>query len=143
MQMQTLKFVKKTAPPWSSGTVSTPSGTVYRVSTEWTRQDYWGMIKSRSGAFRMNYSVPPGLYAVGEPTKDSDVFVTANYKLTFDTLRRELKGLNAWILVLDTKSINVWCAAGGAPSRMMTAGHKSHETEQTRSFRTVSLPHSP
>jgi hypothetical protein len=70
------------------------------------------MIKSRSGAFRMNYSVPPGLYAVGEPTKDSDVFVTANYKLTFDTLRRELKGLNAWILVLDTKSINVWCAAG-------------------------------
>jgi acetyl-CoA decarbonylase/synthase complex subunit gamma len=112
MQMQTLKFIKKTAPPWSSGTISTPNGPVYKVSTEWARQDYWGMIKSRSGAFRMNYSVPPGLYAVGEPTKDSDVFVTANYKLTFDVLRRELKGMNAWILVLDTKSINVWCAAG-------------------------------
>ena len=54
----------------------------------------------------------PGLYAVGEPNKDSDVFVSANYKLSFDVLRRELKGLNAWILVLDTKSINVWCAAG-------------------------------
>jgi acetyl-CoA decarbonylase/synthase complex subunit gamma len=40
------------------------------------------------------------------------VFVTANYKLSFDILRRSLKGLNAWILVLDTKSINVWCAAG-------------------------------
>jgi hypothetical protein len=40
------------------------------------------------------------------------VFVTANYKLTFDILRRALKGMNAWILVLDTKSINVWCAAG-------------------------------
>ncbi len=70
------------------------------------------MIKSRIGAFRMNYAVTPGLYAVGDPTKDSDVFVTANYKLTFDILRRELKGMNAWILVLDTKSINVWCAAG-------------------------------
>ena len=112
MQMQTLKFIKKTAPPWSSGTVSTPNGPVYKVSTDWTRPDYWGMIKSRAGAFRMNYAVEPGLYAVGEPTKDSDVFVTANYKLTFDTLRRELKGLNAWVLVLDTKSINVWCAAG-------------------------------
>ena len=61
------------------------------------------MIKSRIGAFRMNYSVIPGLYAVGEPTSDSDVFVTANYKLTFDILRRELKDLNAWILALDTK----------------------------------------
>ncbi len=70
------------------------------------------MIKSRVSAFRMNYAVEPGLYAVGEPTRDSDVFVTANYKLTFDTLRRELAGMNAWVLVLDTKSINVWCAAG-------------------------------
>jgi len=112
MQMQTLKFVKKIAPPWSNGTVSTPNGPVYKVSTDWARPDYWGMIKSRAGAFRMNYAVEPGLYAVGQPTTDSDVFVTANYKLTFDTLRRELKGLNAWVLVLDTKSINVWCAAG-------------------------------
>jgi hypothetical protein len=60
----------------------------------------------------MNYAVSPGLYAVGDPSGDSDVFVTANYKLTFDVLRRELKGLNAWVLVLDTRSINVWCAAG-------------------------------
>jgi len=110
--IQTLKFVKKTAPSWSLGTVSTPSGAVYKISTDWSRADYWGMIKSRTSAFRMNYSVQPGLYAVGDPTKDADVFVTANYKLTFDTLRRELKGLNTWILVLDTKSINVWCAAG-------------------------------
>jgi hypothetical protein len=38
--------------------------------------------------------------------------VTANYKLTFDKLRKELKGLHAWLLVLDTHGINVWCAAG-------------------------------
>jgi hypothetical protein len=56
--------------------------------------------------------VPPGLYAAGEPGKDSHVLVSANYKLSFDALRRELKGLNSWILVLDTKGINVWCAAG-------------------------------
>lgn len=60
----------------------------------------------------MRYSVEPGLYAIGEPNNESDVFVTANYKLSFDILRKSLKGLNAWILVLDTKSINVWCAAG-------------------------------
>ena len=112
MQMQTLQFVKKVAPPWTAGSIDTPAGSVFRLSSDWSRPDYWGMIKSRSGAFRMNYAVSPGLYAVGDPTKDSDVFVTANYKLTFDMLRRELKGMHAWILVLDTKSINVWCAAG-------------------------------
>ncbi len=110
--MQTLKFVKKEVPSWTTGTIAIPGGSVFRVSSDWARPDYSGMIRSRIGAFRMNYSVTPGLYGVGEPAKNSDVFVTANYKLTFDILRRSLKGLNAWLLVLDTKSINVWCAAG-------------------------------
>jgi CO dehydrogenase/acetyl-CoA synthase delta subunit len=38
--------------------------------------------------------------------------VSANYKLSFDILRRALTGHHAWVLVLDTKGINVWCAAG-------------------------------
>ncbi len=112
MQMQTLQFVKKVMPPWATATISTPAGAIYKVSSDWSRADTWGMVKSRTGAFRMSYSVPAGLYAVGEPAKESDVFVTANYKLTFDILRRELRGMNAWVLVLDTKSIKVWCAAG-------------------------------
>lgn len=60
----------------------------------------------------MAYTVKPGLYAVGLPDAKSDVLVTANYKLSFDVVRRELKGLAVWVLVLDTKGINVWCAAG-------------------------------
>jgi CO dehydrogenase/acetyl-CoA synthase gamma subunit (corrinoid Fe-S protein) len=60
----------------------------------------------------MRYAVEPGLYAIGEPDSESNVFVTANYKLSFDILRKNLKGMNSWILVLDTKGINVWCAAG-------------------------------
>lgn len=38
--------------------------------------------------------------------------VTANYKLTFDTVRAALHTLNLWLLVVDTRGINVWCAAG-------------------------------
>jgi acetyl-CoA decarbonylase/synthase complex subunit gamma len=56
--------------------------------------------------------VNPGLYSIGSPDQSSDVFVTANYKLSFDVLRKNLSGLNCWILVLDTRGINVWCAAG-------------------------------
>lgn len=66
----------------------------------------------RSSIKRNNYKVEPGLYAAGIPNDNSDVFVSANYKLSFDVLRKNLSGLSAWILVLDTKGVNVWCAAG-------------------------------
>jgi acetyl-CoA decarbonylase/synthase complex subunit gamma len=60
----------------------------------------------------MRYTVDPGLYALGNPDKGSPVMVSANYKMSFDRLREVLPGRDTWILVLDTKGINVWCAAG-------------------------------
>lgn len=60
----------------------------------------------------MHYRIEPGLYALGTPDENSPVMVTANYKMSFDKLREALAGRNAWILILDTKGINVWCAAG-------------------------------
>jgi len=61
---------------------------------------------------RMNYSVDPGLYALGNPDHASQVLVTANYKMSFDALRSALPNRNVWILALNTEGINVWCAAG-------------------------------
>ena len=66
----------------------------------------------RWGFGRSHYSIAPGLYAIGNPTADSEVLVSANYKLSFDVLRRAIGDLNLWILVIDTKGVNVWCAAG-------------------------------
>ena len=60
----------------------------------------------------MNYIVPSGLYAIGAPTSRSPVIVTANYKMTYDIVRRALAGCSVWLLVLETYGINVWCAAG-------------------------------
>ena len=98
--------------PWIVGAASTPAGLVPRVSTHFNAADRWGAVKVRLGLRRMRYAVEPGLYAVGSPTAESPVFVSANYKLSFDHLRRELEGINGWIMVIDTKGINVWCAAG-------------------------------
>ena len=95
-------------PEWITGSVETPVGKACKVSTGWSLADHWGQIKSRTSGFRMKYVAEPGLYAVGNPDKDSDVLVSSNYKLSFDILRRSLQGLNVWILVLDTKGINVW-----------------------------------
>lgn len=64
------------------------------------------------GIKRNHYTVSPGLYGVGAPHRKSPVIVTANYKLSFDTVRSSLAGQDAWLLVLDTCGINVWCAAG-------------------------------
>jgi hypothetical protein len=88
------------------------SSTLPHVSARLGMKDYLGAVMVRMGIRRDAYRVAPGLYAVGHPTSDSDVFVTANYKLSFDTLRKNLDGMDGWILVLDTKGINVWCAAG-------------------------------
>lgn len=83
-----------------------------QVGTHLSPRDCLGILRARIGIARNQYKLNPGLYCVGNPTAESSIFVTANYKLSFDFLRKELSGINAWILVVDTRGINVWCAAG-------------------------------
>jgi len=98
--------------PFVAGFIDTPAGPVPRVATALTPADRIGAAAVRCGISRNRCAIAPGLYAVGAASADSPVLVTANYKLTFDTLRRKLAGVDAWVLVLDTRGVNVWCAAG-------------------------------
>jgi acetyl-CoA decarbonylase/synthase complex subunit gamma len=98
--------------PFETGKIHTPAGPVPKVPADLVSNDRWGTFKARWGVGRMDYSIPPGLYAVGNPDDRSTVLVTANYKMSFDKLREQLPERDAWILVLDTDGINVWCAAG-------------------------------
>jgi acetyl-CoA decarbonylase/synthase complex subunit gamma len=98
--------------PWTDGVHATALGDIPRARTKLGAGDRLGTLKIRCGFGRASYSVPPGLYAVGSPADRSPVLLSANYKLSFDALRAVLGGRDAWILVLDTKGINVWCAAG-------------------------------
>lgn len=85
---------------------------VPKTSSTLNWQDRLGAVKVRWGIGRDNYRVNPGLYKIGNPGSQSDVFISANYKLSFDALRKNLADIDAWILVIDTKGVNVWCAAG-------------------------------
>jgi acetyl-CoA decarbonylase/synthase complex subunit gamma len=85
---------------------------VPRISSALSVADHLGACKARWALNRMNFIVPPGLYAVGTPDGDAPVVVTCNYKMTYDIIRRELSGRNVWLLVLETFGVNVWCAAG-------------------------------
>jgi hypothetical protein len=82
------------------------------LSIQLTWRDVVGGWRVRWGWGRMHYRIAPGLYRIGQPDADSPVLVTANYKFTVDKVRRQLAGLDVWLLVLDTKGVNVWCAAG-------------------------------
>ena len=113
-----------------------------RVATKLALRDTLGTIGARTGFSRNNYKITPGLYCIGEPSTTSPVLVTANYKLSFDTLRKGLVGVNAWLLVIDTRGINVWCAAGKgtfSAEEIAYQVHKAH-LDQIVTHREVLLP---
>jgi hypothetical protein len=112
MQAEIVQDPPSTTEPWVLGTLDTPVRVVPRVDTRLRPTDHLGTWRVRWGIGRMRYRVDPGLYAVGQPTPDSPVLVFANYKMSFDGLRSQLAGVDAWVLVLDTQGVNVWCAAG-------------------------------
>lgn len=129
-------------PAWQTGWIAAATGPVPRVDTRLTAADRCGAVRVRCNLGRMNYKVPPGLYAVGAPDATSPTLVTANYKLTFDRLRKELGGQNAWLLVLDTDGINVWCAAGKGSFGTEELLRRLRDTrlEQVTTNRTLVLP---
>ncbi len=91
---------------------SIPSPEIRTTASTLTLANRLDHFLARWGVNRMGHIVKPGLYRLGNPTPDSLVFVSANYTLSFDAVRTTLTRTDCYILVLDTKGINVWCAAG-------------------------------
>jgi NAD-dependent dihydropyrimidine dehydrogenase PreA subunit len=77
-------------------------------------------------------ATPPGLRAVGNPGRQSPVLLTGNYTLTVRRLLAALRGRDVWLLVANSRGINVWCAAGG--------GHLTHH-EVISALRTSGVEH--
>jgi ubiquinone/menaquinone biosynthesis C-methylase UbiE/NAD-dependent dihydropyrimidine dehydrogenase PreA subunit len=57
--------------------------------------------------------VEPGLRRLGNPDHKAPVFVTSNFHLTVRRVEKALSAIDAWLLVVPTKGINVWCSAAG------------------------------
>jgi hypothetical protein len=112
------------------------------VKTKLEARDVLGRWKMRWGMGRDRYRIEPGLYAAGNPNADSPVLVTANYKMTFDVLRGQLSELDAWILVLETHGVNVWCAAGKGTfgTDQVVERVKTTRLEEVVSHRKLLLP---
>jgi hypothetical protein len=85
---------------------------IFQATHQLSLANHWDHFRARIGYKRSEHRLEPGLYTLGKPNPGSPVFVTGNYTLSFDALRSSLEGIESYILVLDTKGINVWCAAG-------------------------------
>jgi len=59
-----------------------------------------------------------GLIILGSPGADAPVFLTGNFRLTVERVRHALRGSDAYLLVANSRGVNVWCAA--------TGGHLTH-----------------
>jgi ubiquinone/menaquinone biosynthesis C-methylase UbiE len=82
-----------------------------RVTPETLLLDVWSFF---------NRIIPPytkqatGLYRIGNPGRSSPVLVTGNYELTVRRLVNAIDGsVDCWLVVANSRGINVWCAAGG------------------------------
>ena len=115
---------------------------MFLTTSQLAASDRWDHFLARIGYKRSEHRLEPGLYALGKPTPDSRVFVTANYTLSFDALRAALDGMDGYILVLDTQGINVWCAAGKGTfgtdeivHRVFAPGVAAHEVKKRTGFK--------
>ncbi len=54
-----------------------------------------------------------GLVKIGRPGRDAPVLLTCNFHLTRERVRRALEGMDAYLLVANSRGVNVWCAATG------------------------------
>lgn len=99
-------------PACGCGEAPAPAGGIRTTDSTITVANRLDHFMARWGWNREGHRVEPGLYKLGNPTAESPVFASANYTLSFDALRSALGGRDAWILVLETYGINVWCAAG-------------------------------
>jgi NAD-dependent dihydropyrimidine dehydrogenase PreA subunit len=59
------------------------------------------------------FPCPTGLLRIGSPGPDSPVLLTCNFRLTVERVKRALRGIDAYLLVANSRGVNVWCAATG------------------------------
>lgn len=86
--------------------------------------------------------VKTGLIKIGKPGRNSPVFLTCNYHLTVQRVKRSLRGMDAYLLVANSRGINVWCGAAGGhfTNHSVISVLKTSGIEELVDHKTVVLP---
>jgi len=83
-----------------------------------------------------------GLIKIGNPGRHSPVLITGNFHLTVQRVKKSLHGLDVYLLVANSRGINVWCAAAGGhlTNRDVISVLKTSGIEKLVDHRRVILP---
>ncbi len=83
-----------------------------------------------------------GLVRIGNPDRNSPVLLTCNYHLTVLRVKKQLKGINAFLLIANSRGVNVWCASTGGllTNHDVISVLKTSGIEQLVEHRNVILP---
>jgi len=84
----------------------------------------------------------PGLIKIGNSNQNSPVFLTCNFHLTVERVKRALREIDCYLLIANSKGINVWCAAteGHFTNHDVVSILKTTGIEKLVSHRKVILP---
>lgn len=88
--------------------------------------------------------VEPKIYAIGEPDKNSPVFVTTNFSLTYFIVSGEIEnsGISAWLVIPETEGMSVltsW-AAGKFSGAVIGKAVKEFGLEEMTDTREIVIP---
>jgi NAD-dependent dihydropyrimidine dehydrogenase PreA subunit len=88
------------------------------------------------------HATRPGLRAIGTPDRTSPVLLTGNYTLTVRRMIDVLAPRSVWLLVANSRGINVWCAATGGhlTDHDVIAAIRSSAVSDRVDHRTIVLP---
>ncbi|MFQ5544191.1 MAG: HgcAB-like fusion protein, partial [Nitrospiria bacterium] len=83
-----------------------------------------------------------GVIKIGNPGRKAPVFITGNYQLTVERIKKALSGMDAYLLVANSRGVNVWCAATGGhfTNHDVISVLKTSGIEELVDHRTVILP---
>jgi NAD-dependent dihydropyrimidine dehydrogenase PreA subunit len=83
-----------------------------------------------------------GLIRIGHPDATSPVLLTGNFRLTVERVKRSLRGVDAYLLIANSRGVNVWCAATGGllSNHDVVSVIKTSGIEHVVNHRTLVLP---
>ncbi|MCD6122547.1 MAG: 4Fe-4S binding protein [Spirochaetales bacterium] len=86
--------------------------------------------------------VKTGLTKIGNPDKTSPVFLTCNYAVTVERVKKALKGTDCYLLIANSHGINVWCASTGGhlTNHSVISALKTSGIENLVDHRKIILP---
>jgi NAD-dependent dihydropyrimidine dehydrogenase PreA subunit len=103
---------------------------------------YWAISVVQTLLRLLPWPRRTGLIEIGQPDRDSPVLLTCNYALTVERVVRALRGQDCYLLVANSRGVNVWCAAAGGlfTHHDVVSALKTSGIEARVDHRTVILP---